>query len=137
MSVAEIEFGLHCATATDTTKHDAVREALSKYAPPMPFNEHTIKPYAILRAELWRLRARLDKDGRYIEKLPEDLCAVSGKQLGIDERDLIIASVAIESSLYLATLDRNEGMGAIEEAAIALEDGSYRFHVADWSLPLA
>jgi predicted nucleic acid-binding protein len=45
----------------------------------------------------------------------------SGKLLGIDERDLLIASVAVQYNLILATCDKNQGMRNIEEAAAELE----------------
>ena len=44
----------------------------------------------------------------------------TGKELGIDERDLLIASVAAQYNLVLATIDQNEGMKRIEAAAASL-----------------
>ena len=75
-----------------------------------------------MRAQLWKLYATKEKRG-HKERLPEDLFdRVTGKQLGIDERDLLIASVAAENGLILATGDKNSGMTHIEEAARKLHE---------------
>jgi predicted nucleic acid-binding protein len=69
------------------------------------------------------------------EKLPEELFdKVTGKQLGIDERDLFIASVAAENGLILATNDSNEGMKRIENAAQKLQESgkSVNLKIAYW-----
>ena len=54
----------------------------------------------------------------YDEKHPEQLCEkVTGTELGIDEPDLIIASVALAQNLVLVTNDTKAGMSRVKEAA--------------------
>ena len=54
----------------------------------------------------------------YDEKHPEQLCEkVTGLDLGIDEADLIIASVAMAQNLVLVTNDTRAGMNRVKEAA--------------------
>jgi len=135
ISIAEIEFGMAKATKPDETQKAAIRKFFSGYPLPLGIDDGTVEPYALLRAELWRLYAT-PKGRSHREKLPEDLFdRVSGKELGIDERDLLIASVAIQYNLILATLDRNQGMIHIERAAASLTTRgiALSLRVADWS----
>jgi predicted nucleic acid-binding protein len=70
--------------------------------------------------------------------VPEALIErISGKSLGIDERDLLIASIAVQYNLILTTNDQNEGMKRIKEAAEKLEaDGEpVRLRVEYWPKP--
>jgi len=101
---------------------------------PLPFDSNTVPVYAALRAELWRQVGT--KQGRkWKEKYPEELvCRITGKELGIDERDLQIACIAVQYNLILATADRNYGMLAIEQAstAIAAKDKTLVLRVDDW-----
>ena len=54
----------------------------------------------------------------YNERHPEQLCEkVTGVELGIDEPDLIIASIAIAQNLVLVTNDTRSGMDRVKEAA--------------------
>jgi hypothetical protein len=71
------------------------------------------------------------------ETLPEQLFdRVTGRDLGIDERDLLIVSVAVQYNLILATADRNQGMRSIEQAAKSLEAKGKPVHlqVAEWAV---
>jgi predicted nucleic acid-binding protein len=138
IAIAEIEFGLEKAEKPDLKQRSDLRAFLARYPHPLPVDRHTIEPYALIRAEIWRRHATPKKRG-HKEKLPEQLTdRVTGKELGIDERDLLIASIAVQYRLTLATVDRNAGMMRIEEAAMALEErGSpIRLRVDDWSIPL-
>lgn len=139
IAIAEIEFGMVKAEHPDEKQQAEMRAFFSTFPHPLPFDRHTVEPYALIRAELWRRYATPKKRG-HKEKLPEELTDRStGKSLGIDERDLMIASVAIQYNLILATADRNAGMVRIEEAAAALERRGEPAHliVEDWSLPMA
>jgi len=87
---------------------------------------------------LWRDHGTR-KGRRYKEKVPEDLVErVSGKSLGIDEKDLLIASVAVQYNLILATNDQNPGMKRIEEAARKLEAAQEPVHmrIEYWPKPV-
>jgi predicted nucleic acid-binding protein len=136
VAIAEIEFGMAKAEQPDKKQQAEMRTFFTTFPHPLPFDRHTVEPYAMVRAELWRRHARPKKRG-HKEKLPEELIdRTTGKELGIDERDLMIASIAIEYNLILATADRNPGMMRIEEAATALEGRGAPVHlvVEDWSL---
>lgn len=136
IAIAEIEFGMAKAEHPDQKQQAEMRAFFSRFPHALPFDRHTVEPYSLVRAELWRRHATPKKRG-HKEKLPEELTdRVTGKDLGIDERDLMIASVAIQYNLVLATADRNSGMVRIEEAAAALEERGEPVHlvVQDWSL---
>lgn len=138
IAIAEIEFGMAKAVNPNQRQQAEMRAFFSNFPLPLSFDQHTVEPYALVRAELWRRYATSKKRG-HKEKLPEELIdRETGKELGIDERDLMIAGIAIQYNLVLATADRNHGMIRIEEAAVALEACGEPVHlvVDDWSLPL-
>lgn len=120
IAIAEIEFGMAKATNPDSVQQAQFRAFFSQYPLHLGIDDNTIEPYAQLRAEIWRLHATPRQRG-HKEKLPEELKdRTTGKELGIDERDLLIASVAAQYNLVLATMDQNEGMKHIEAAATSL-----------------
>ena len=124
IALGEIEFGMAKADRADEAQKADVRRFFERFPQHLGVGDNTVEPYALLRAQLWRTHATPEKRG-HKEKLPEDLFdRVTGKQLGIDERDLLIASVAAENGLILATGDNNEGMARILKAGQKLrEDG--------------
>lgn len=137
IAIAEIEFGMAKAETPDESQKAALRRFFADYPLHLGIDDNTIEPYSLVRAELWRLYATPKKRG-HKQKIPEDLFdPVTGRELGIDERDLLIASVAIQYNLILATADRNQGMLRIERAATSLEAKGkpVRLRVADWSIP--
>ena len=105
IAIAEIEYGLQL---TDPQSNDAknIRAFLYQYKPSLNFDDKTVEPYAALRAELFsKYGTPKDKRKRkkFREKLPEELVDVeTGKSLGIDERDLMIASIAVQYNCVLA-----------------------------------
>lgn len=122
VAIAEIEFGMAKAEKVDEAQRNEVRAFFQRYPQHLGFHDNTVEPYALLRAQLWKTHATKEKRG-HKERVPEDLFdRVSGKQLGVDERDLLIASVAAENGLILATGDKNSGMTRIEEAARKLQE---------------
>lgn len=125
IAIAEIEFGMAKAEHPDPAQHAQLRSFFNRYPLHLGVDDNTIEPYAQLRAEIWRHYATPKRRG-HLEKLPEQLKdRTTGKELGIDERDLLIASVAAQYNLVLATMDQNEGMKRIETAAASLaENGS-------------
>lgn len=138
VAIAEIEFGMAKAEHPDQKQQAEMRAFFANFPHALSFDHHTVEPYSLVRAELWRRHATPRKRG-HKEKLPEELTdRTAGKELGIDERDLMIASVAIQYNLILATADRNSGMVRIEEAAAALEERGEPVHlvVEDWSLSM-
>jgi predicted nucleic acid-binding protein len=128
IAIAEIEYGMAKAENPDERQRDAVRQFFREYPIHLPVDDNTIEPYALIRA-------RLRKDCPGKGNLPEEwVHRESGKLLGIDERDLLIASVAAQYSLVLATCDQNRGMTAIEAAAAGLRRAGYpiRLRISYW-----
>ena len=88
-------------------KADNVDEALQKcensssvLPQHLGFQDSTVEPYAQLRAQLWRTQTGTREKRGHKERVPEDLFdRITGTQLGVDERDLLIASVAAENGL--------------------------------------
>lgn len=137
IAVAEIEFGMAKAKAPDAGQQAAVRQFFSDYPLHLPIDDNTVEPYALIRAQIWNDHGTTKPGGRgHKEKVPEDLTErVSGKSLGIDERDLLIAATAAQYGLVLVTNDGNEGMKRIEQAAQTLEvDGQpVQLRIEHWS----
>jgi len=120
MAVAEIEFGMGLAPNIKPEKRQELRQFIRRFEQ-LPFDENCVRPYSVVRAELWRMHATARQRGKrilYYEKHPEQLCEkVTGSELGIDEPDLIIASVAMSQNLVLVTSDTKAGMNRVREAA--------------------
>ncbi len=123
IAIAEIEFGMVKTKTPDATQQAAVRQFFADYPLHLGIDDDTIEPYSLIRSQIWHDHATpKGSGGTHKEKQPEDLTdRVSGKSLGIDERDLLIASTAAQYGLVLVTNDSNEGMKRIEKAAQKLE----------------
>lgn len=123
IAIAEIEFGMRKTDSADKQQQAAVRQFFKDYPMHLGIDDNTVEPYALIRAQIWREHGTPKATGRgHKEKLPEDLTErSSGKSLGIDERDLLIAATAAQYRLVLVTNDGNEGMRRIEDAAQKLE----------------
>ena len=137
IAIAEIEFGMVKTKAPDAAQQAAVRQFFTDYPFHLHIDDNTVEPYALIRAQIWRDHAtpKGTSGSAHKEKQPEDLTErVSGKSLGIDERDLLIASTAAQYGLVLITNDSNEGMKRIEKAAQTLEIGGkpVRLRVELW-----
>ena len=129
IAIAEIEFGLMLSIASNEEQKKELRDFFMRYPLHLPIDDNTIEPYAMIRAQLWRDHGTR-KRRRYKEKVPEELVErVSGKGLGIDERDLLIASIAVQYNLILTTNDQNIGMKRIDEAARKLEAAGAPVHL--------
>jgi predicted nucleic acid-binding protein len=124
IAIAEIEFGMAKAENVDPIQREEVRRFFQRFPQHLGISDNTVEPYSLLRAQLWKMFATRERRG-HKEKLPEDLFdRVTGKQLGVDERDLLIASVAAENGLILVTGDKNSGMTRIDESGRKLcEEG--------------
>jgi predicted nucleic acid-binding protein len=120
MAVAELEFGMQRAPNLRPEKREELRRFIRRFEQ-LPFDENSIQPYALVRAELWRRHGKTRLKGKrvaWVEYHPEQLCEkVTGDDLGIDEPDLIIASVAMAQNLVLVTADTKSGMIRVTEAA--------------------
>jgi predicted nucleic acid-binding protein len=135
MAIAEIEFGLHVGGMPDSELAQTIRRFFQDFQHEA-FDDGTIEPYALIRAQLFQLHGRRKgKHKGFKEKRPEELRdRVTGKELGIDERDLLIASVAIEYNCVLVTDDSNLGMRRIREAAdyLAADGHPTQLRVENW-----
>ena len=122
ITIAEIEFGIvKAGPGIAEDQRQALRNFFAAYPLHLGIDDNTIEPYSLIRAQLWKLYATSSKRG-HKEKLPEELIdKVTGKELGIDERDLLIASVAVQYGLVLVTADKNKKMQRIIEAAVQLK----------------
>jgi predicted nucleic acid-binding protein len=136
IAIAEIEFGMVKTKTPDATQQAAVRQFFIDYPLHLGIDDNTVEPYALIRSQIWHDHATPKGSGSaHKEKQPEDLTErVSGKSLGIDERDLLIASTAAQYGLVLITNDSNEGMKRIEKAAQTLElDGKpVQLRIEQW-----
>ena len=132
IAIAEIEFGIAKAGSRPSDElKDVLRKFFESHPLHLGIDDDTVEPYSLVRTELWR------KYGGKKKKVPEDLFEkVTGKQLGIDERDLLIASVAIQYGLVLVTADAK--MKPIIETARELETQGKDIHlrVTDWTLQI-
>lgn len=134
IAIGEIEYGMAKAETPDVEQRDRVRRFFAEYPLHLGIDDHTVEPYSLIRAQLWKDHATRKGRG-HKETLPEELVhRESGKLLGIDERDLLIASVAAQYNLVLATCDQNPGMLAIDAAAGRLEQTGHpiRLRISYW-----
>jgi predicted nucleic acid-binding protein len=135
VAIAEIEFGMAKATNPDAGQQAQLRAFFNQFPHHLGIDDNTIEPYSQLRAEIWRQHAT-PKNRGHKERLPEQLKdRTTGKELGIDERDLLIASVAAQYNLILATIDQNPGMRRIEAAAasLAASGSSVTLRISYWN----
>jgi predicted nucleic acid-binding protein len=93
-------------------------------------NRHTTQIYAEIRGKLFDLYAPRDEKGRLTAKYPEDLLdRTTAKQLGIQENDLWIVSVAVQYDLHFITADKK--LKRILDVAAAIQTYD---HAEIWSL---
>lgn len=117
ISIGEVEYGLGVSPNIDAERHRAVRLAMSAYEV-LSVDSHTGEVYGQIRARLFTQYAPRNQRGRLARKYVEDLTdSTTGKDLGIQENDLWIASVAVQYNLVLVTFDRAAGMRRVVEAA--------------------
>lgn len=116
VSAGEIEYGLKVAPSIDADRQNAVREAVTQYEC-LDIDRHSAESYADIRANLFKRYSPRDRRNRLTMKRVEDLVEpTTGKELGIDENDLWIVSIAVEYNLTFITRDQS-GMKKIIEAA--------------------
>ena len=138
MAIAEISFGMAKAGNVAPQKRAELQAFFAQYTH-LPIDDGTIDPYSLVRAEIWRRFGTSQMRG-HKEKRPEDLLdKVTGKELGIDEPDLLIASVALEHNLILVTHDERVGMKRIKEASERVfQRGEFpvQLRTENWSIAL-
>ena len=105
ISLAEVEYGLLISPAADPNRHAAVRSAMTQYKI-WNIDRHTSTVYAELRAELFKQYSPRKKRGILTKKQPEELRdETTARELGIQENDLWIVSVAVQYNLRFITKD--------------------------------
>ena len=108
ISIGEVEYGLNVSPGVDLDRHRTVRGNLFQYQI-LDIDRHTGKLYGELRGELFRRYGARDSRGRLKEKRPEDLRdRTTARELGIQENDLWIVSVAVQFNLRFVTRDSME-----------------------------
>ena len=106
VSLGEVEYGLRVSPGIDSERHRVVRSNLLQYHI-LEIDRHTGKLYGELRGELFKRYGSRDARGRLREKRPEDLLdRTTSRELGIQENDLWIVSVAIQFNLRFVTGDK-------------------------------
>ena len=116
VSLAESEYGLELVPLPTQMKLD-IRSAMATYTI-LPVDRHTAEIYARVRAILFNKYAPKKRVNEVGTRYPEDLREfTSGKELGIQENDLWIVSVAVEYNLMFVTTDKAGGMRRIVDAA--------------------
>lgn len=114
--VGEVECGLKIAPFVDHERQVRVRDAMAQYEC-LEIDYHTSEAYSNIRAKLlikYSPKKRRNKLARYVEDL---INPITGKELGIQENDLWIVSVAVEYNLVFITRDQGGGMERIVQEA--------------------
>ena len=116
VTLAESEYGLNLVPLPANIKAD-IRSAMATYTV-LPIDRHTAEIYGRIRGRLFNAYAPRDHRNRISSRYVEDLRErTSGKQLGIQENDLWIVSVAVQYNLIFVTGDGGGGMRNIVDEA--------------------
>jgi len=102
ISIAEVEYGLKTAPNIDKERQVKVRNAMGQYDL-YYIDKHTAAAYSDLRAALFLKYSPKDKRAKRLSQIQE---RTSEDELGIQENDLWIASVALQHNFVLATRDK-------------------------------
>lgn len=116
VTLAEVEYGLNAAPMQETSRQN-IRNAIAEYQV-LELNRHTAVEYGTIRARLFHRFAPRDNRNQFSSGYVEDLREpTTGKQLGIQENDLWIVSIAVQYNVVFITADRRGGMKNIVDAA--------------------
>ena len=116
VSIAESEYGLNL-NPLDAQSQQDIRSAIGAYQV-LPIDRHTAGVYGPIRAALFRKYAPRDYRNRISTRYVEDLREpTTGKELGIQENDLWIVSVAVQYNMVFVTADGSGGMRNIVDEA--------------------
>lgn len=106
ISIGEVEYGLRVSHGPDEERYKMIRRAMLQYKI-WDIDRHTAEYWAAIRGELFRSHGRPKKRGFVKERQPEDLLdRTTARELGIQENDLWIVSVAVQYDLRLITKDK-------------------------------
>lgn len=117
ISIGEVDYGFQLRPDIDALYGDEVRQAMRGFKT-LDVDHHTSRWYGQIKARLFQSHAPRDKKNQ-VKQVPVERLRylVSGNQLGIQENDLWIVSVAIQHNLVFVTNDRAEGMRRVLDAA--------------------
>lgn len=120
VALAEVEYGLKLSPQMDQNDKNYIRNEMWQFSNILDLDRHTVEPYSDLRAKLFSKFAQKNRRGRLKEKRPEELIDhTTGKELGIQENDLWLASLAMQYNLILISEDN---MAHIKEASNSLDN---------------
>ncbi len=132
----EVEYGHMSVNGGNTVAHVELRSWLDseKFPEPLVVTRHTASIYARIKAALFLKFPKTGGWKKGKKKLVEELTdPTSGRELGIGENDLWIASQAIEKNLVLVSGDK---MVRISDAISLVpndETGDYsKFSIENW-----
>ncbi len=109
ITVGEVEDGLESAPAFPPEKRQKVRRTLAAFDPVLEISHDTAAPwYSTTRARLFDKYGSKKKRGqrRRVKRIESLTDTETARELGIDENDLWIASVALQYNLVLVTADK-------------------------------
>lgn len=122
IAVGEMKYGHRVHTINDShpryqeilERRNLLEEAIEEFAI-KHLTKHTTEVYAQLRAKLFNQYAPRNKRNIVKSRWPEALLEhTTGRELGIDENDIWIASQAVEGNLVLITDDKMTQIRSVE-----------------------
>ena len=107
VSLGEAAYGLEVSLGANPERHTQVKQAMLCYKI-YDIDRHTTIYYSRIRGDLFKKYSPRNKRGRLTKKWPEDLVDdTTAQDLGIQENDLWIVSVAVQYNLIFLTGDAN------------------------------
>jgi tRNA(fMet)-specific endonuclease VapC len=130
VSSGEVAYGLEVTPGADKERRNAVRAAMGTYFV-WSIDQDTAPYYGQLRGALFQRYSPRHKRGILTTKRPELLRdSTTGHDLGIQENDLWIVSVALQYGLHLISLD-----GKQKRILELAETVFSNFRYTIWTLP--
>lgn len=130
ITLGEVEYGLALRPTLDPARQQGVRTAMQSYQV-LPLDPNTAGPYGQLRGALFRTYGSQTAKGHIKEKRPENLLdKTTARELGIQENDLWIVSVAVQYDLCLITADGR--MQPILDLVDIITPGQKRYEIWEW-----
>lgn len=115
ITIGEIEYGLKVYSKIDQERCATVRNELKIFKQVIGIDWHTTIPFSDIRAALFKKFGKKDKRNEVETKWPEDLIdKTTGKELGVQENDIWIASLAVQYNAILVTGDKMTRIKEVE-----------------------
>ena len=107
-------WNLNCLTVEEK---QSIQKVIEKFKV-LPIDHHTARTYGKIRADLFNKYAPKNNRGKVSERYATNLRErTSDKELGIQENDLWIVSVAVRYNMEFVTTDNGGGMRRIVDTA--------------------